>query len=148
MWVRPQLTCVLGSPSERGVVQSLTWIPMIASVFVPKHIGFWLLFGAFILYWAALQFSLPGWLSVMGDLVSPVTRGRYFGRRTAICILLQFIAGAVAGLGLGMFRRNGLESWGYATVFSGAMIARWSSTYFLGRMVEPPYTPGRRRGHH
>lgn len=124
-----------------AVVQTLTWLPMISSVFLPKHIGFWVLLSSFVLYWCALQFSLPAWLSVMGDLVSPVTRGRFFGRRTAICILLQFIAGAVAGLGLGMSRRNGYESWGYATVFTGAMIARFSSTFFLSRMVEPPYTP-------
>jgi MFS family permease len=77
----------------------------------------------------------------MGDLVSPVTRGRYFGRRTALCILLQFISGTAAGLGLWMFKKNGHEPYGYATIFSGAMLARWSSTYFLGRMVEPPYTP-------
>ena len=62
-----------------AVVQTLTWIPMIASVFLPKAIGFWLLLGSFVLYYVALQFSLPAWLSVMGDLVSPVTRGRSFG---------------------------------------------------------------------
>jgi MFS family permease len=124
-----------------AVVQTLTWIPMIASVFLPKAIGFWLLLGSFVLYYVALQFSLPAWLSVMGDLVSPVTRGRYFGRRTAICILLQFVSGTIGGLGLWLFKKNGLESWGYATIFTGAMIARWSSTYFLGRMAEPTYTP-------
>src|SRR6185295_18540529 len=108
---------------------------------LPKAVGFWLLLGSFVLYYVALQFSLPAWLSVMGDLVSPVTRGRYFGRRTAICILLQFVSGTIGGLGLWLFKKNGLESWGYATIFTGAMIARWSSTYFLGRMVEPAYTP-------
>jgi len=124
-----------------AVVQTLTWIPMIVSVFLPREIGFCLLLSSFVLYYVALQFSLPAWLSVMGDLVSPVTRGRYFGRRTAICILLQFVAGTIGGLGLWMFKKNGLESWGYATIFTGAMVARWSSTYFLGRMTEPPYTP-------
>ena len=124
-----------------AIVQTLTWIPMITALFVSKTVGFWLLLGGFVLYYVALQFSLPAWLSVMGDLVSPVTRGRYFGRRTAICILLQFISGTIAGLGLWIFKKNGLEPWGYATIFSGAMLARWSSTYFLGRMVEPAYTP-------
>jgi MFS family permease len=124
-----------------AVVQSLTWIPMIASVFVRKDIGFWMLLASFVLYFMALQFSLPAWLSVMGDLVSPETRGRYFGRRTAICILLQFVSGTIAGLGLWIFKSHGREAWGYATIFFGAMLARWSSTYFLGRMVEPSYTP-------
>ena len=124
-----------------GFVQSLTWIPMITSVFLPRTVGFWMLLSAFVLYYVALQFSIPAWLSVMGDLVAPVTRGRFFGRRTAICIFLQFIAGTVGGLGLWIFKKNGLEPYGYATIFSGAMLARWTSTYYLGRMVEPPYTP-------
>src|SRR6185503_4799241 len=95
---------------------------------------------SFVVYYVALQFSLPAWLSVMGDLVPPVTRGRYFGRRTAICILLQFVSGTLAGLGLWIYKKNGLEPWGYATIFTGAMLARWCSTYYLGRMVEPEYT--------
>lgn len=124
-----------------AVVQTLTWIPMIASVFVRKEIGFWFLMGGFVLYFMALQFSIPAWLSVMGDLVSPETRGRYFGRRTAVCILLQFVSGSLAGLGLWLYKSRGLEPWGYFTIFSAAMLARCSSTYFLGRMVEPEYTP-------
>src|SRR5437870_6855091 len=124
-----------------GVAQTLTWVPMIAAVFVPKAVGFWLLLGGFILYYAALQFSLPAWWSVMGDLVSPVSRGRYFGRRTAICILMQFLAGTSAGLGLWLFKSRGNEAWGYATIFFGAFLARCGSTWYLGRMTEPPHTP-------
>jgi MFS family permease len=124
-----------------AIIQTVTWIPMIAAVFVPKSVGFWMLLVSFVLYFMALQFSLPAWLSVMGDLVSPETRGRYFGRRTAICILMQFVSGTVAGLGLWLFKSHGREAWGFATIFSGAMLARASSSYFLGRMVEPPHTP-------
>ena len=124
-----------------AVAQTLTWGPMIAAVFVPKSIGFWLLLGGFVLYFAALQFSLPAWWSVMGDLVSPVTRGRFFGRRTAICILLQFLSGTTAGFGLWFFKSKGHEAWGYATIFLAAFLARCGSTWYLGRMTEPPYTP-------
>src|SRR6185436_19888076 len=123
-----------------AIVQTLTWIPMIASVFVPKPIGFWMLLFSFILYFMAVQFSVPAWLSVMGDLVPPETRGRYFGRRTAICILMQCVSGTVSGLGLWIFKSHGYEAWGFATIFLGAMFARAASTYFLGRMDEPPYT--------
>lgn len=124
-----------------SVAQSLMWIPMISAVFVPPRIGFWLLLGGFVMYYVSLQFTIPAWLSVMGDLVSPVTRGRFFGRRTAICILLQFIAGVVGGLGLWIFKKNGLEKWGFGTIFFGAFLARCASTFFLGRMAEPAYTP-------
>jgi MFS family permease len=124
-----------------SICQALTWIPMIASVFVGKTIGFWFLLGGFILYYMMLQFTIPAWLSVMGDLVAPEIRGRYFGRRTAFGILLQFLAGVVGGLGLWIFQKNGLERWGFATIFGAAFLARWSSVFFLSRMVEPVYTP-------
>jgi MFS family permease len=124
-----------------STVQALTWIPMIAALFVEKSQGFWLLLGGFVVYYMALQFTAPAWLSVMGDLVAPEARGRYFGRRTAFGILLQFLAGVVAGLGLWLFQRQGLERWGFATIFGAAFVARWASVLFLSRMTEPPYTP-------
>ena len=121
--------------------QVLTWIPMIAAIFAPKGPAFWLLMGGFILYFAAVQFTVPAWLSMMGDLVPPSTRGRYFGRRTALGISLQFVSGTAAGLGLWLFKQEGHEALGYVIIFSAAFLARWSSIYFLSRMVEPPYTP-------
>ncbi|HUR37907.1 MAG TPA: MFS transporter [Planctomycetota bacterium] len=124
-----------------SILQAFTWIPMICAVFVEKALGFWLLLGGFMLYFMALQFTIPAWLSVMGDLVAPETRGRYFGRRTALGILLQFISGVTAGLGLWIFQQHGLEKWGFATTFGAAFLARWTSVCFLSRMVEPPYTP-------
>jgi MFS family permease len=123
-----------------SIAQALTWIPMIAGVLVGGSPGFWLLLGGFVLYTMTLQFTTPAWLSVMGDLVPPESRGRYFGRRTAIGILMQFVSGVLGGLGLWIFKKYGLEKWGFVTIFSAACVARWSSVYFLSRMVEPPYT--------
>ena len=124
-----------------SVAQALTWIPMTAALFVPKAAGAWLLLAGFVLYFATVQFTVPPWLSMMGDLVPPETRGRYFGRRTAVGILMQFVAGTAAGLGLWIFKQDGREALGYGIVFSGAFLARWSSIYFLARMAEPPYLP-------
>ena len=124
-----------------SIVQTLTWIPMILAVFVDKAVGFWMLLGGFVVYYMALQFTAPAWLSVMGDLVAPEVRGRYFGRRTALGILLQFLAGVAGGLGLWILQKHGLEKWGFATIFGAAFLARWTSACFLSLMVEPPYTP-------
>ena len=124
-----------------SIAQTLTWIPMVAALFVEKTLGFWLLLGGFVTYFMMLQFTIPAWLSVMGDLVAPENRGRYFGRRTAFGILLQFLAGVTAGLGLWIFKKHGLEKWGYLTIFSAAFAARCTSVYFLSRMAEPAYTP-------
>src|SRR5436189_15243 len=45
------------------------------------------------------------------------------------------------GLGLWIYQSHGLEAYGYLTIFSGALLARAASTYYLGRMGEPSYTP-------
>jgi MFS family permease len=124
-----------------SLVQALTWIPMTASLFAPKAVGAWLLMVGFVLYFAAVQFTVPPWLSTMGDLVPPATRGRYFGRRTAIGISLQFLAGVLGGEGLSVFKQDGREALGYAIIFTAAFLARWSSIYFLAKMAEPPYVP-------
>jgi MFS family permease len=124
-----------------SIGQTLTWIPMIVALFVGKALGFWLLLAGFVLYYMTLQFTVPAWLSVMGDLVAPEVRGRYFGRRTAFCIMLQFLSGTLGGLGLWIFQKNGMEKWGFATIFSAAFVARWASVYFLSLMKEPSYTP-------
>jgi MFS family permease len=125
-----------------SVSQALTWIPMVVALFVSKEAGFWLLLGGFVLYYASVQFTVPAWLSVMGELVPPHLRGRYFGRRTALGILLQLIAGVAGGLGLWIYRETlHREALGFAILFSAAFLARWSSIYFLSRMVEPPYVP-------
>jgi len=124
-----------------SISQALMWIPMIAAVLVDRKLGFWLLLGGFVLYYMMLQFTIPAWLSVMGDLVAPETRGRYFGRRTAFGILLQFLAGVLGGLGLWIFKKYARGKWGFATIFAAAFLARWSSIWFLSRMTEPSYTP-------
>jgi len=124
-----------------SIVQALAWIPMASSVLVDRTRGFWMLLGGFVLYFMMIQFTVPAWLSVMGDLVAPESRGRYFGRRTAFGILLQFFAGVLGGLGLWIFKKHGLEQWGFVTIFCAAFFARWASVYFLSKMVEPPYTP-------
>lgn len=124
-----------------SVSQALTWIPMTLSLFLPKAVGFWLLLGGFVLYFAAAQFTMPAWMSVMGDLVPPARRGRYFGRRTAIAILMLFLSTVTAGVGLFVFKRAGREAAGFVIVFSAAFLARWVSVAYLARMTEPAYTP-------
>ncbi len=122
-----------------SAVQMLAWIPMIASLFAPRPAGFWLLFSGFLLYFASIHFTVPAWMSVMGDLVPPAGRGRYFGRRNALALFMQGLAVTLGGAGLWIYERSGHEALGYAVVFGGAMLARGVSVFHLARMAEPPY---------
>jgi MFS family permease len=125
-----------------ALVQALAWLPMIASLWAPRAWGFALLFGGWIVYFATLHFTLPPWMSLMGDLVPAASRGRYFGRRSALAVLLQFLAMIVSGAGLAVYKEGRHELLGYTVVFAGAFAARLLSVYYLGRMGEPPYLHG------
>jgi MFS family permease len=120
-------------------VQMAAWVPMIAALFAPRPLGFWLLLGGFVLYFASVHFTVPAWTSVMGDLVPPAERGRFFGRRSSMCFVLQVLGVVVAGKGLQIYEQAGHEVWGFAAVFLGAMLARGFSAWHLSRMAEPAY---------
>lgn len=124
---------------QGAVVQMLSWLPMIAALFTPKPMGFWFLLGGFILYFVSIHFTVPAWMSLMGDLVPSATRGRYFGRRNAMALLLQFLSVTTAGVGLYLFEKAGHEVQGFLVLFGGSLLARGVSTYYLWRMAEPPY---------
>jgi MFS family permease len=122
-----------------SLVQALAWIPMIAAPFASKETGYALLFGGWIAYFAGIHFTMSPWTSVMGDLVPPAVRGRYFGRRSALAVLMQFLAMLLSGSGLAIYRTAGHEALGYGVVFAGAFAARLVSVWYLSRMEEPAY---------
>jgi MFS family permease len=121
-----------------ALAQGLAWIPMLAAPFAGSW-GYPLLFGGFIVHFAALHATVAPWTSIMGDLVPAGVRGRYFGYRAALALLLQFAALIVSGTGLELFRRGGHERLGFAVVFAGACLARLQSAWYLSRMTEPPH---------
>ena len=129
-----------------ATVQALTWAPMIVALFLPPQIGVIVVIASNILYFAAIHFTIPAWMSVMGDLVPAEARGRYFGRRNALAITMQLFAGILGGAALDVFKRAGHEGLGFAVIFAGALFARLLSTWYLSRMTEPAYTPAVDRG--
>lgn len=123
-----------------GVIgQALTWLLIAATPFLFDQSGvWWLLIGA-TCYHILGHFLLPAWNSLMGDLVDPNQRGRYFGRRNRAISVSAFAALCVGGLILHRTERAGAVVWGFVLVFLFALAARLASAYYLSRMIEPPY---------
>jgi MFS family permease len=119
--------------------QSLAWIPVLASPFVGGRAGYALLFGGWVLYFLSMHLTIPPWTSMMGDLVPPGARGRYFGRRSSLCFIFQTASLILAGAGLALYKEAGHEALGFGVVFSGALLGRLISTWHLSRMDEPPH---------
>lgn len=128
-------------------LQALTWFVFAGAIFLPFSVGYWVALAAFVAHVALGAFPLPAWQSLMGDLVPPDRRGRYFGLRNSLCGAVQmsafFIAGwwltfsedtkALALLGLSS------RSFGFFVLFATAGGARLLSTWFLTRVHEPTY---------
>jgi MFS family permease len=123
-----------------GVIgQALTWLLIAATPLLFDEGGmWWLLIGA-MCYQLLGNFVLPAWNSLMGDLVHPDQRGRYFGRRNRAISVSAFAALGAGGLILHHTERAGVVVWGFVVVFCFALTARLASAYYLSRMIEPPY---------
>jgi MFS family permease len=119
------------------LLQALTWLPIIALVFLPTEHPVLLLILWVALYYIGGQFAAPPWSSLISDLVPERRRGRFFGRRTQLMSMFTFASLAVAGIALEFFAQHSAAGWGFALVFAVALAARVYSLRQLMGMHEP-----------
>lgn len=128
--------------------QGLVWIPMCVAIFLPfDQLGYWVMLAAYGLHLALANFGGPAWQSVMGDLVPPERRGRYFGLRNALSGLVFVATFFAAGHWLTLCHRHGPpdllglsgRNFGFLVLFATAGAARLLSAWYLTRIYEPPY---------
>ncbi|MFZ5471871.1 MAG: MFS transporter [Myxococcota bacterium] len=77
------------------------------------------------------------WVSWMGALVPRRIRGRYFGRRTALCTLAGTVASLIAGLVLDGAGRTGQTAWALAGLALFACAAGVVTTLLMVRQHAP-----------
>ncbi|MCM8786781.1 MAG: MFS transporter [Candidatus Omnitrophica bacterium] len=80
--------------------------------------------------------AMPAWSSLIADHIPANKRGKYFGWRNKILVIVTIISSFIAGSILHIFRNNILK--GFLVIFTIAFSARFISWYFLTRMYEPP----------
>jgi len=122
-------------------IQALTFLPMALLPFVAGKgtlpvIG---LLAWMILYHAANGVVVPIWNSLIGDLVPPTVRGRFFGQRNRLTGMSTFVSILLAGAILHLFQQRGLSAVGFALVFLFALAARLNSVQWLRRYDDPPF---------
>ncbi|MEP4545150.1 MAG: MFS transporter [Saccharospirillum sp.] len=104
-----------------------------------------LLIGCAIVYHGASNLAQPQWKALMGNLVPPRLRGRYFGVRSRLAMATSFFAFLSGGLLLNGSASLSVESLGFAALFLIAVFGRGMSTRYLHRMYDP-YRPDHSRG--
>ncbi len=130
-----------------GLGQAAVWLPIAVAVFFPLSVSYWLMLAGYILYQALQNFSVPPWQSLMGDLVPPDRRGKYFGLRTSVCGALMVASYYGAGWWLTLCEDNpafallGLagRDFGFLVMFGIAGLARLVSVWHLHQLCEVPY---------
>jgi len=120
-----------------AVIHALTWLPLMSlPLLFPSH-SVELFIACVLLLHMAGDFITPQWGCLMGDLVPERQRGRYFGHRSRLSTLTNFISLVAAGGLLHLAQQRGYTLLGYLLVFLVAMLARVISVYHLARMHDP-----------
>lgn len=120
-----------------AVIHALTWLPLMSlPLLFPSH-SVELLIACVLLLHIAGDFIAPQWGCLMGDLVPERQRGRYFGHRSRLSTLTNFISLVTAGGVLDVAQQYGYTLLGYLLVFMVSMLARVISVYHLTRMHDP-----------
>jgi MFS family permease len=121
------------------LVQASVWMPIACLPFLfgnsPQSVS--LLIALVVLYQGANGVVAPIWNSLIGDLVPPEIRGRFFGGRNRLTGMSSFTAMVLAGLTLHIFQSVRMPEVGYLIIFSAAFLARLNSARWLRRHDDP-----------
>lgn len=92
----------------------------------------WVILFSSLIYFS-MGFSTPAWTSIIGDLVSPEIRGRYFGKRNMLMGVSSIIATVAAGYVLSLY--------GFPMIFILFAVLGMLSIPFFMKMYEKPFRP-------
>jgi len=127
-------------------IQALSWIPILLIPFFFAGHAITVLLVFFTFYFVLGQLANPAWQSLMGDLVPAEMRGKFFANRNKVIRVASFGSTIAAGMILGAFPESESSIFlGFGIIFGIAMLARFASWHYIGRMHEP--APVLRREH-
>jgi MFS family permease len=143
--IAPTLTERAGSRKRfilaGAFLHGLIWLPILLIPFIfHTHQVWWLI----LFVTLCVAFDSMGnapWNSMMADIVPEEVRGRYFSFRTRISALVALVLSFAAGGILQLLTKNIFLA--FSMIFTGALISRFFSAWFLSQMIEPPVVPSK-----
>ncbi len=122
------------------VLQSAVWIPIIILGFLNWQNVVWYYILLIVLHYSTSLLINPVWNSWIMDLIRPEKMGTYFGKRIHIVNLAIFFSFIGAGSFLYQVQEVSVHpAYGFAIVFSLAIIANIIGAATLSRQHEPSY---------
>jgi MFS family permease len=112
-------------------------LPLAALPLLGEHAGQTLLLAVVAVASVLSVLGNNAWVSWMGELVPRRVRGRYFGRRSALCTIAGASASAAAGLLLDWARPRGLVGPALATLQICASASGVATTLLMLRQHDP-----------
>ena len=117
-----------------GAGGRLIWVFPIVLLFLPGlslsfRIGALIVF--FVLSYGLLYISYNSWTAWMSELIPERLRGRYFGARNVVVVIVALALTLAGGVVLDAFQRVDLERLGFAAIFAVAVVAAAASAVLL-----------------
>ena len=117
-------------------LQASMLLPIAIVFYLPRSFQVIALICFYALYMSFASFAGPAWSSFMADLVPEGKRGEFFSKRGRLVSQITVLSSFLAGYILNLFKKESLI--GFTAIFLLAMVSRYVSCYFLGKMYEPP----------
>jgi MFS family permease len=118
--------------------QALIYLPLFILPAVLPSGGVAVMLGMVAVSFFALGFSVPAWMSLMGDVVEPESRGSYFSNRTRVVMCVMLASMLIAGWIINRWKACGHAAAGFGFLFSIAFLVRMISVLFLRRHYDAP----------
>jgi MFS family permease len=129
---------ILGKAASRQVLLPLVALPFLS---VGRETERVILVVALAISALCVVIGHNAWLSWMGDMVPARIRGRYFGRRTAMCTIGGTASALVSGIMMDVSRAHGAEAIMLAVItLLGALVAL-AAPIFMRRQHDPEGAP-------
>lgn len=120
------------------VIQSFTLIPLFLLPLLLPSGGMAALVLCVTVYFVSHGMTVPPWMSLMGDVVEPAERGRYFSGRTRITMLTMILSLMLAGIITHSWDAAGFTAAGFGFLFGIAMMARLTCVHLIRQHYDAP----------